>query len=151
MNHIESKLQIRCVKWFAYEYPSFRTLLFHPKNEGNGSHIQGAIAKAEGVVPGVPDLLLTVPSGAYSLLAIEMKTPTGKQSLQQKQFQTFLESARGKYIIARNYETFVSQVNDYMNHVSIPVVKAVAAAYKTVLADEDKRAKKKLYNLIHHK
>ena len=45
--HKESDLQIQCVRWFRYQYQAFARLLEHPKNEGNGNHSQGAIAKAE--------------------------------------------------------------------------------------------------------
>ena len=106
MKHRESDLQIRCIKWFRYQYPAYARLLYHPKNEGNGNRRQGAISKAEGVQPGVADLILHVPAlnvpkgfvGAetlvkslfdttalfYTSLAVEMKTPTGTQSKEQR-------------------------------------------------------------------
>ena len=60
----EGQLQIACVRWFRLQYPAFSTLLFHPKNEADGatSGKKIAINAAAGVVPGVPDLILALPS-----------------------------------------------------------------------------------------
>lgn len=58
MKHKESDLQIRCVKWFRYQYPEYARLLEHPHNEGNAfNRRQQSIANAEGVTKGVADSL----------------------------------------------------------------------------------------------
>lgn len=62
MNHQESQLQQTCVAWFRLQYPHLANLLTHPANEGNGNRVSGAIHKAEGTTPGVPDLLLFLPA-----------------------------------------------------------------------------------------
>lgn len=104
--HKESELQIQCVRWFAYEYPHLRMLLYHPQNEGTANgRVRGAIAKAEGVVAGVADLILQAPSeDGFSCLAIEMKTPTGRQSPEQKMFELYIKAAYGKYVVIRSFE-----------------------------------------------
>lgn len=60
----EGQLQIACVRWFRLQYPAYASLLFHPKNEADGatSGKKIAINAASGVVPGVPDLILALPS-----------------------------------------------------------------------------------------
>ena len=81
--HKESDLQIRCVKWFRYQYPAYARLLEHPHNEGNGfNRRQQSIANAEGVTKGVADLILHIPayitgpslrhSDCYHSLALEL-------------------------------------------------------------------------------
>lgn len=62
MNHQESQEQRACVAWFRLQYPHLANLLTHPANEGNGNRVSGAIHKAEGTTPGVPDLLLFLPA-----------------------------------------------------------------------------------------
>lgn len=114
--HKETELQIMCVRWFGYQYPYLKSLLYHPKNEGTANgRVQGAIGKAEGVVAGVADLILQVPAWDHTCMAIEMKTKTGKQSYQQKVFQKYLEGAGGKYVICRSFDDFVEMVGHYIH------------------------------------
>jgi hypothetical protein len=157
-SHRESDLQIRCLKWFRYQYPEFARLMQHPHNEGNGlNRRQQAIANAEGVTKGVADILLHLPaenmsqqigcmvfSLNYFSLAIEMKTPIGKQSADQKTWQRFFEAAGGKYIVIRDYDTFVEEVSDYMEHVPVELKERVIEAYRAIMAEEDKKVIEKL-------
>lgn len=114
MRHTESKIQQTCVRWFRLQYPHLQRLLFHPKNEGHGSRVAGAIAKAEGVVAGVPDLILAVPNSSHHMLCVEMKTPTGRQSASQKEFQQVVEAAGAQYVIVRDLLSFVKVVSEYL-------------------------------------
>lgn len=153
-SHRESDLQIRCLKWFRYQYPEFARLMQHPHNEGNGlNRRQQAIANAEGVTKGVADILLHLPAvyesqttdGLVFLihffsLAIEMKTPIGKQTADQKTWQLLFEAAGGKYVVIRDYDAFVEVVTEYMDNVPESYKKAVREAYKAIMAEEDKKA-----------
>lgn len=53
-------------------------------------------------VPGLSDLTLYAASG--KAIFIEIKTPDGRQSRQQKQFQTAVEKLGYEYIIMRSEE-----------------------------------------------
>lgn len=145
----ESKLQIQCVQWFAYQYPHLRMLLYHPKNEGTAnSRVQGAIAKAEGVVAGVADLILQLPGGnGCPCLAIEMKTPSGKQSKEQKQFQKYLEAADGKYVIVRSFDDFQKVVKSYIADVYPDTLKALRRLYDAQEQAELELARKRLKSI----
>ena len=72
----EQQEQITLIKWT--QQPSVRQLypelkfLFHVPNE-RADKIQTATLKKMGVKPGVPDLILPLPSGNYHGLFIEMK------------------------------------------------------------------------------
>lgn len=125
MRHLESKMQQACVRWFRLQHPRLALLLFHPKNEGHGSRVAGAIAKAEGVVAGVSDLILLVPNGRHHILCLEMKTKSGRQSVSQKAFQKAVEAAGGAYHIVRDIDTFICVVNDYVSTIDPCVMQSI--------------------------
>ena len=62
MQDAEHRLQCACVRWFRYQYPHHASLLFAVPNGGRRDAVTGARLKAEGVVAGVADLLLFVPT-----------------------------------------------------------------------------------------
>ena len=158
MKHKESDLQIRCVKWFRYQYPAYARLLEHPHNEGNAfNRRQQSIANAEGVTKGVADLILHVPSFpgqetnwvfSYCSLAIEMKTPTGKQSPEQKTWQRLFEAANGRYAIIRSYDDFVAEVTRYMLCVPQGIDKRIKQTHAELQREEAERVKKQLQSFI---
>ena len=125
MRHNESRLQQACVKWFRYQYPHLSTLLFHPKNEGHGDRVSGAIAKAEGVVAGVPDLILAVPNARHNILCLELKTERGRQSPTQKAWQQAAEAAGAKYAVVRTIFKFIDTVNEYVSNIDKETIKRI--------------------------
>ena len=112
--HIESKLQIACVKWFRYSFPLYKMLLCSVPNGLHTTPLQGAIAKAEGVVAGVADLMLLVPTKQFHALFIEMKTQQGRQSQSQKEWQEAVQQQGYKYAICRSVEDFIKEINEYI-------------------------------------
>lgn len=115
MRHNESQLQKACVRWFNYQYPQFRGLLFAVPNGGKRNAREAAIMKAEGVVPGVADLVFLWANNTYNTLLIEMKTPTGRQSDLQKQWQQTAEQAGNKYVICRSFDDFQNTIKEYLS------------------------------------
>ena len=113
-SHAESNLQKGCVKWFRYQYPKLKDLLFAVPNGGARSAITGAILKAEGVLAGVADLLLLVPNKKYHGLCIEMKTAKGKQSPAQKQWEKAVTLQGYKYIVCHSGQEFVNEITAYL-------------------------------------
>ena len=125
MRQDEHNLQAACVRWFALQYPSLKGLLFAVPNGGNRNPVTAAKLKAEGVVPGVADLILLVSrfvkskddEGWYNTihaLCIELKTKQGRQSQAQTQWQEKVEGFGYKYIIVRSLDDFINQINDYL-------------------------------------
>ncbi len=114
MRHEESQTQRACVKWFRLVYPKLARLLFAVPNGGKRGIREAAIMKAEGVVAGVADLLLLIPSREYHALAIEMKTDKGKQNENQKLWQMDFEKSGGKYVVCRCFDEFRSAVEKYL-------------------------------------
>lgn len=157
MRHPESDLQIRCIKWFRYQFPAYARLMEHPKNEGTGDRRRGAIAKAEGVQPGVADLILHVPSAfdekrmfdrSYFSLAIEMKTSTGRQSHAQKEWQQYFEAAGGRYIVVRSYEEFTDEVSKYIARVPLIIHDRITNLHASLQQKADQEAKEQFKKLI---
>lgn len=119
--HAEDDLQKDCVSWFRDSFPELAMLLFHPNNEaffGKGRDKRqqeraGKRAKDMGVVPGVADLVLLYPASRYHGLLVEMKTPTGRQSDSQKQWQKVVESYGYRYAIIRTRKDFRRLVEEY--------------------------------------
>ena len=125
----EHVLQVHCVAWFRMQYPTLRRLLFAIPNgaklspaSGPGiNHLPEGIRRgmawkkleAEGAVKGAADLFLSVASGTSAGLYIEMKTPKGSQSEEQKYFeQAVLEQGYG-YAMPRTFEEFQRVVKMY--------------------------------------
>lgn len=115
MKYNESKLQQSCVRWFNYQYPKLRGILFAVPNGGVRDAVTGRILKAEGVVAGVADLILLMPNRQHNCLCIEMKTEKGRQQGSQKEWQAKIEAVGGKYIICRSFDEFKKAIIEYIN------------------------------------
>ena len=112
MRHEESTLQIGCVRWFRYQYP--RLTLFAIPNGGNRNLITAMTMKREGVLAGVADLFLAYPSKDCHGLWVEMKTTKGRQSPEQKRFQTDMEKHGYKYVVCRSFDEFKNEIENYI-------------------------------------
>lgn len=108
MNNEESRIQAECYKWFNNNYclkfHDPRLLMFSVPNELAGRNkiatIQG---KAIGLTSGVSDTIIITPK---EVLFIEFKTPTGRQSKAQKEFQKRVNDLNRPYFIIRSFEEF---------------------------------------------
>ena len=77
--------------------------------------MDGSIRKSLGIVAGAPDTFLFVPKGIFHGLAVEFKTPTGRQSESQKLFQERLERMTYRYEIVRSLDDFITVINSYLS------------------------------------
>lgn len=117
----EHELQSRCVTWFRQSYRHLTDHLFAIPNGATlgGDRIErgkrGNRLKREGMLPGVADLFLAVPSGELCGLWIEMKTVRGQQTAVQKQFEMNMTRAGYGYAIARNRKEFARIVGTYLD------------------------------------
>lgn len=130
----EHQIQAQCVRWFALQYPRLNQLLFAIPNGGHRNKAAAGKAKAEGAKKGVADLFLSVPKhpssirmtitdkgqkfephpNAYNGLYIEMKTPKGRQSPEQLQFQVEVEKFGFQYTICRSLLDFQDTIQNYL-------------------------------------
>jgi len=112
--HIESNIQVGCVKWFRYQYPEY--ILASIPNGGKRGVVTAKVMKMEGALAGMPDLFLYHACGGWHGMAIELKTKTGRQCETQKEIQDRMAKEGYLYIVVRSFEEFVEQVENYINN-----------------------------------
>lgn len=141
--HPESQLQIQCVAWLKYQYPYLAPLFFAVPNGGSRDKREAAIMKAEGITAGVSDLILNVPSGRYTQLAIEMKAGSS-QSEAQKRYQRYAEAVGIKYIVCKSFQSFQGETENYIENIRPDIIEAL----KKLRADDlqaEKEEARRLY------
>lgn len=133
----EHDLQTNCVRWFRYQYPFPKGMIFSIPNGGyRGSkeeYVTGRLNREqltrmrleeEGLLKGVPDLLIPVPRGEYGSLYIEMKNgKAGRLSEHQKDRISELQVLGNKVVVCRSIEEFIAEVTEYMSQggISTPI------------------------------
>jgi hypothetical protein len=110
----EAELQIACVNWFRLAYGNGgRGLLLHIPNGGSRDKVEAANLKRQGVVPGVPDLLLCLPGGRTCWF--ELKSATGTVSPNQRAIGKLLTAFGFTHVLIRNLDEFIYHVNYAVN------------------------------------
>ena len=99
--HREQAALITRVRLSVRRYPVLE-LLFSVPNGGYRNAITAKILQAEGVRPGVPDLLLPVPRPPYCGLAIEMKSARGRLGDSQKWWRDHLAEVGWQWCMCRS-------------------------------------------------
>lgn len=120
----EAVLQSRCWTWLWNEHPETRGLYFAVPNENSRSVyetkkqqlVSGAMRKAIGVYSGVSDSILLLPRGKFHGACIEFKTPIGRQSSAQEEWQGRVEEAGYYYTVVRSEESFKEEMEWYLSH-----------------------------------
>ena len=111
----ESAIQQQCVKWFRVVHSAYAGLLFSIPNEGRRTRANASRMKAQGIVAGAADLVLSVARGGFHALYIEMKSERGRQTENQKRFQNDVEKQGYKYVICRGFNEFTSEITKYLD------------------------------------
>ena len=114
MKHLESDLQIACVKWFRLQYGN--KLLFAIPNGEKRNVITATILKRQGVLSGIPDLFLAEPNKIYSGLFIEMKSDKGKLTRNQTDMIFMLKQNNYDVAVCNSFESFKGAVEDYIRN-----------------------------------
>jgi hypothetical protein len=104
----EIKLQSTCFLWHWNNYPNERGLLCYNLNN-SANKIQGNQNKALGLIKGRSDMVYYKKGKAIML---EFKTETGTQSKDQKEWEQRIKSEGFEYRIIRNFEDFLSIINE---------------------------------------
>ena len=134
MRHPESELQIACKKWFGLQYPKWNDLLIAIPNGGARSKVEAAIMKAEGVTPGVCDMMLAIPLHGWPGAFIELKIGSNTQSPAQKQWSNLAASVGYATALVYTLDEFMEFVNNYMNDISIINIETVVCKHYGIAA-----------------
>ena len=104
---IEDKLQAQIYAWYNNTYclthHNPRHMIFSVPNGGLRSKIEAMKMKSTGLLAGVSDLIIVRPG---ETLFIELKTDTGVQSKEQKEFQNRIELLGFSYYLVRSLQEF---------------------------------------------
>lgn len=107
---LERDLQAKCVRW--WNESGLEGILVHIPNEGKRSRIDCAGLAALGIVAGAPDLLILLPNARAHL--IELKTPIGEMSRQQRDFASVVQRLGHTFSLVRSLEEFKASVRAAM-------------------------------------
>lgn len=99
----ESRIQQDIFTWHWNNYPNERKLLFMVHNNPRNK-IEGAILKSQGMIAGVSDMIYLSPKGIVYF--IEIKTPTGNQQDNQKEWEAIITSFGYTYLVIRSLDEF---------------------------------------------
>ena len=120
MKHQESIIQRACVRWFRIRHSQYKRLLF---SIPNGAVLRGhAVERAkqwkrleyEGAIAGAADLMLCIANEDFNGLFIEVKTETGRQRKNQKDFEKAVVAAGYGYEIVRSFDEFEELITNYL-------------------------------------
>lgn len=112
--YAEHHLQASELSYMKAKHFDLRHIFFAVPNGQKRTSRQTAWLKEEGLVNGVADMILLKPNKFYGYLCIENKTPKGRQSEEQKQFQEAVEANGGKYVICRSLDDFIREIETYL-------------------------------------
>lgn len=102
MSEEEHRIQVACVNWFRYQFNEY--LCFSVPNGGMRNALVGAKLKAEGAMAGVADLIVVA---HQRIFFIEMKTPKGKQSTTQVEFEKRVTALGHTYYVCHSLDEFM--------------------------------------------
>jgi len=106
---LEAEHQKAAFTWLSYQYPAQRLVTFHPANGGSRNIVEAKSLKAQGVTPGVPDLVCLYPSRGYHGFACEFKH--GNNNLTQLQSEFIRRLTENNYYCCVCYNWF-----EFRNH-----------------------------------
>ncbi len=128
----EWKEQEAVVKWWRVQYPHRTKLLIANLNGAKLAPVSGrafahlpesvrrGIAwqrlKDQGAVEGAADLFLSIASGDYNGLYIEMKTDTGRQSKGQKEFEAAVIEQGFGYCVPKGAKAAIDCIISYLEN-----------------------------------
>jgi len=92
------------------ERPDLRGRIF-AINNNSVNRIKGAMNRSMGVMPGVADMAYLIQG---SIVWIEWKTETGRQSPEQKSFEQLVTRLGMRYYIVRSEVEFLEVINYFI-------------------------------------
>lgn len=110
----EHEIQVSCFRWLEYAMPTLYRVTFAVPNGGLRDEITAVALNAEGLKKGVSDVIVLKSNRYYGSLCIEMKTKSGTQRPEQKQWEKDCKLIGGaQYKICRSLRDFKEAVIEY--------------------------------------
>lgn len=109
----EDDLQIQCISSFKFAYPQYRRRIFHVPNGGHRSQREAARFKKMGVLPGVCDIIISIPRGKWHGMFAELKLGNNDLSAHQEEF---IKEHEADYycVVCWSVSEFMNEVNKYL-------------------------------------
>lgn len=117
----EDALQIACARYLDTALTQ-GWRWWHTPNGGSRRKGEAGKLRAMGVKPGVPDIIV---AGPGRLIFIELKSATGRLSLEQREFKVWAEASGWAFYVCRN----VDDVEIALDGAGVPL-KARMATYR---------------------
>lgn len=117
MKHIEDQAQATLMQWSrmaAFNGGKVSDYLHHSPNGGKRDLREAVRLKAQGVMSGYPDLHLFVARHGFHGLFIEMKSPTGTTSANQKEVMKRLSEQGYKCVVCKSFESAQKEIKEYL-------------------------------------
>lgn len=115
VKHEEADIQSEFFNQVRLIFPKLpEKLLFAVPNGGSRHKIEAVNMKRQGVTAGVADVILLIPKKGYASLLLEFKTPSGRQSDEQKEFQRQAELCKSKYVVVRSVTQAIDALREYL-------------------------------------
>lgn len=109
IEHDHQKIVISTIR---RDYPDL--LIFAIPNIGTASPQRGARMKAEGVLAGIPDLMVARAAQGFLGLFVEMKTLTGSASKEQKAVIAKLQAEGYRCEVCKGYAAALEVIRGYL-------------------------------------
>lgn len=117
MKHLESAHQAQVMEWSRWAYKTGKypmlNMLHCSLNGVKLSATQARIAKAQGMLSGVPDLFLPLPKNGHHGLYIEMKSEKGRLTENQQWFLSNAESLGYKTAVCYSAKEAIDAIEAY--------------------------------------
>ena len=117
MKHLESTHQAQVIEWSKWAYKTGKypmlNMLHCSLNGVKLSATQARIAKAQGMLSGVPDLLLPMKKNGHHGLYIEMKSEKGRLTENQQWFLSNAESLGYKTAVCYSAKEAIDAIESY--------------------------------------
>lgn len=110
----EHGVQASLIHWFRCKYPEHTHLFFAIPNGGRRDKATAARLKKEGVVAGIPDLMLAMPRPPFHGLFLELKTATGSVSRSQKAVAETLRAQNYQVVVAYGLDDAIETIETYL-------------------------------------
>jgi hypothetical protein len=108
--HNHQKIVIAAIR---RDFPDL--IIFAIPNAGTASPQRGAWLKAEGLLAGVPDLMVARAAQGFLGLFVEMKTLTGYASKEQKAMIARLQAEGYRCEVCKGYEAALAVIRSYLD------------------------------------